>query len=106
MQALLDTLLTAHEQGVDPLALPLDGNDRNLIASVLLESHEELTPELLENAVRSLRKRVILRQLDDLQHQIKEAERRNDGTASARLLQERVRLRRAMTTAQSRTATE
>jgi DNA primase len=95
-QALLDTLLTAHEQGADPMSLPLENNERNLIASVLLESHEELTPELLENAVRSLRKRAILRQLDELQHQIKEAERRNDAATSARLLQERVRLRRAM----------
>jgi DNA primase len=98
-QALLDTLLTAHEQGLDPMQLPLDDNDRRLIASVLLEGHEELTPELLENAIRSLRKRVILRQLDELQHQIKEAERRNDAATSARLLQERIRLRRTMTTA-------
>jgi len=95
-QALLDTLLTAHEQGLDPMSLPLDDNDRRVVACVLLESHEELTPELLENAVRSLRKRVILRQLDELQHQIKEAEHRHDVATSARLLEERVRLRRAM----------
>jgi len=37
-----------------------------------------------------------LRQLDNLQHQLKDAERRNDRTLSARLLQERVRLRRAL----------
>jgi DNA primase len=96
-QALIDTLLTAHEQGLDPMSLPLDDNDRRLVASVLMEGHEELTPELLENAVRSLRKRAILRQLDVLQHELKDAERRNDAAASARLLQERVRLRRAMT---------
>ena len=95
-QALLDTLLTAHEQGLDPMALPLDDSDRRVVACVLLETHEELTPELLENAVRSLRKRVILRQLDELQHQIKEAEHRHDVATSARLLEERVRLRRAM----------
>ena len=96
-QGLIDALLTAHEQGNDPTALPLDDRDRRLIASILLEGNEELTPELLENAVRSLRKRAILRQLDVLQHELKDAERRNDPTASARLLQERVRLRRAMT---------
>ena len=96
-QALIDALLTAHEHGLDPMSLPLDDNDRRLVASVLMEDHEELTPELLENAVRSLRKRAILRQLDDLQHQLKEAERRKDASASARILQERVRLRRAMT---------
>ena len=98
-QALIDALLTAHEQGNDPTSLPLDDNDRRLVASVLMEGSEELTPELLENAVRSLRKRAILRQLDALQHELKDAERRNDGVASARLLQERVRLRRAMTAA-------
>ena len=60
------------------MGLPLDEHDRRLIASVLMDEHEELTPELLENAVRSLRRRAILRQLDDLQHQLKDAERRND----------------------------
>jgi DNA primase len=95
-QMVIDALLTAHEQSLDPMSLPLDDNDRRLVASVLMEDHEELTPELVENAVRSLRKRAILRQLDTLQHQLKDAERRNDAAASARLLQERVRLRRAM----------
>jgi len=98
-QPLIDALLTAHEQGLDPMSLPLDDNDRRLIASVLMEDHEELTPELVENAVRSLRKRAILRRLDELQQQIKEAERRKDLAAQTRLLQERVQLRRAMTTA-------
>ena len=32
-QALIDALLTAQEQGQDPMALPLDDNDRRLIAS-------------------------------------------------------------------------
>src|SRR5271166_2359680 len=95
-QALIDALLTAHEQGLDSLSLSLDENDRRLVASVLMDDREELTPELLENAVRSLRKRVILRQLDDLQYQLKDAERRQDAVASARLLQERVKLRRAI----------
>jgi DNA primase len=95
-QALIDALIAAHEESLDPMSLPLDDGDRRLIASVLMEDHEELTPELIENAIRSLRKRAILRQLDDLQHQLKDAERRNDSALSARLLLERVRLRRAM----------
>ena len=78
------------------MSLPLDERERRLIASILMDAHEELTPELLDNAVRSLRKRAILRQLDDLQHQIKEAERRKDNAGLTRLLQERVRLRRAI----------
>jgi len=94
--ALLDALITAHEQSLDPMSLPLDDNDRHLVASVLMEDHEELTPELVENAVRSLRKSAILRQLDNLQQQLKDAERRNDAALSARLLQERMRLRRSI----------
>ena len=61
-----------------------------------MDDREELTPELLESAIRSLRRRAMLRQLDDLQHQLKDAERRKDAASSARLLQERVKLRRAM----------
>ena len=61
-----------------------------------MDDREELTPELLESAIRSLRRRFILRKLDDLQHQLKDAERRNDAASSARLLQERVKLRQAM----------
>ena len=95
-QGLIDALLTAHEQGLDPMSLPLDDNDRRRIASILMDDREELTPELLESAIRSLRRRNILRQLDDLQHQLKDAERRNDTASSARLLQERVKLRQAV----------
>jgi len=95
-QALIDALLTAEEQGQDPMSLPLDDNDRRVIASIVMDDREELTPELLESAIRSLRRRVILRRLDDLQQQLKDAERRQDAALSARLLQERVKLRRAM----------
>jgi DNA primase len=95
-QALIDVLLAAEEQGLDPMSLPLDENDRRLIASVLMDDREDLTPELLESAIRSLKRRHILRQLDDLQHQLKDAERRHDAVLSARLLQERIKLRRAM----------
>lgn len=95
-QSLIDALLTAEEQGRDPMSLPLDDNDRRVIASIVMDDREELTPELLESAIRSLRRRVILRKLDDLQHQLKDAERRQDAALSARLLQERVKLRRAM----------
>ena len=95
-EALIDTLLLACEQGLDPMSLPLEEADRTLLAAVLMDEHEELTPELLESALRSLRRRVLRRQLDELQHQLKEAERRQDSGSAARLLQERVRLRRAM----------
>jgi DNA primase len=95
-QALVDALLTAHEQGMDPMSLQLDDHDRSRIASILMNEREELTPELLESAIRSLRRRAIVRQLDELQRQLKDAERQNNAALSARLLQQRVKLRQAM----------
>jgi DNA primase len=97
-EGLIDALLSGQEQGLDPMSLPLQEDARSLLATVLMDEHEELTPELLENSIRSLRRRVVLRQLEDLQQQLKEAERRQDSTSAARLLQERLKLRRAMST--------
>ncbi len=95
-EGLIEVMLSAHEQGADPMSLPLEESARSLLASVLMDEREELTPELLESAIRSLRRRALRRQLDDLQHQLKEAERRQDGASAARLLQERIRIRRTL----------
>jgi len=96
-ETLINALLLAQEQGLDPMSLPLVEGDRKLLAAVLMDEREELTPELLESSIRSLRRRVLRRQLEELQQQLKEAERRQDPASAARLLQERVKLRRAMT---------
>ncbi len=94
---LINTLLLAQEQGLDPMSVPLDERNRNLLAGVLMDEREELTPELVESAIRSLRRRALRRQLEELQQQLKEAERQHDPASATRLLQERVKLRRAMT---------
>jgi hypothetical protein len=39
------------------ISLPLEDADRELLASVLMNRQEELTPELLEGVLNSLRKR-------------------------------------------------
>ena len=59
-ERLIDALLTTWEQGGDPMAAPLDDTDRSLLASILMQDGEELTPELLESALRSLRRRALL----------------------------------------------
>lgn len=97
-EGLIDALLTAWEQGTDIMALSLGEADRHLLASVLMQGAEELTPELLESALRSLRRRSLRRRLDDLQQQLKDAERRQDLSLASQLLQERVRLRREIGT--------
>lgn len=95
-ETLIDSLLLAHEQGLDPMSLPLEEADRRVLATVLMDEREELTPELLESAIRSLRRRSLRRQMEELQHQLREAERRQDAGSAARLLEERIRLRKAM----------
>jgi DNA primase len=97
-ESLIDFLLLAQEQGLDPMSLPLEQGARSVLAAVLMDEAEELTPELLESSIRSLRRRVFRRQLEDLQQQLKEAERQQDSALAARLLQERLSLRRAMST--------
>ncbi len=92
-ETLMDTLLLACEQGLDPMSLPLEEADRSLLASVLMDEHEELTPELLESALRSLRKRTHERELGHLQQKVKELESREDVMSRARLAQEKLKLR-------------
>ena len=95
-ERLIDALLLACEQGLDPMSLPLEETDRKLLASVLMDEHEELTPELLESALRSLRKRHHARELGQLQQKVKELESREDVMSRARLAQEKLRLKRAI----------
>ena len=92
-ETLMDTLLLACEQGLDPMSLPLEEADRSLLASVLMDEHEELTPELLESALRSLRKRTHERELGHLQQKVKELESREDVMSRAQLAQEKLKLR-------------
>jgi DNA primase len=93
---LMDALLMAHEQGVDAMSLPLEDADRSLLATILMDEHEELTAELLESAIRSLRRRRGQRELEQLQRRVKELEAKEDVMSRAQLAQEKLRLRQAM----------
>src|SRR5271166_1392940 len=95
-ESLIDALLLAQEQGLDPMSLPLEEANRNLLATVLMDEHEELTPELLESSIRSLRKRHRQRDLEQLQRKVKELESKQDLMSRAQLAQERLRLKQAM----------
>jgi DNA primase len=97
-EALINVLLLAHEQGLDAMAMPLEEADRGLLAAILMEEHEELTPELLESAIRSLRRRRGQRELEQLQRRVKELEAKEDVMSRAQLAQEKLRLRQAMRT--------
>jgi DNA primase len=55
-QSLIEALLEAGTETVDPMALPKTEEDRSLLASILMHEEEELTPEAVEGAVQGLRR--------------------------------------------------
>jgi DNA primase len=77
-EGLLDTLLQADlaETGADPLFLGLPEADQRLLAATLMQEDEELTPELLEEALRALRYKQLERRLVAIQREAVEAEKR------------------------------
>jgi hypothetical protein len=94
-EELINALLAGVEEGADPMSLPLSDEHRTLLASTLMKSNEELTPELLESALRSLKRRHQQRELEQLQRRVKELEAKEDLASRAQLAQERLRLKQA-----------
>jgi len=93
-ESLITALLTAGPDGGDPLDLAKTDEDRRLLASILIRDEEELTPETVEGAVRALRRISLRRQLEEVQRTLsRPGLQREDQNA---LLQERVRLKRAL----------
>ncbi|HVN17521.1 MAG TPA: DNA primase [Dongiaceae bacterium] len=70
-EALAESLLNASSDVTDVLEIPASESDRRLLASILLKEEEELTAEILEAAVRALRRVHLRRQLDEVQRQLK-----------------------------------
>ena len=70
-EALAESLLNAGSEVTDVLEIPASEPDRRLLASILLKEEEELTAEVLEAAVRALRRVHLRRQLDEIQRQLK-----------------------------------
>ena len=93
-ESLLSTLLAA---GADenPMDLELSGGDRNLLAQSLMKDDEELTPERLEGAIRAVRRIQLRRRLEQVQREL-QSSRARDAAALQGLLQEKVRLKKAL----------
>jgi len=70
-EALAECLLKAGPEAREILEIPTSESDRRLLASILLKEEEELTAEILEAAVRALRRVHLKRQLDEVQRQLK-----------------------------------
>ena len=96
-ESLVETLLNAGDAtaDVDVMDVPQIESDRRLLALILFKEDEELTPELLERAVRALRKihfkRDMTRVLRELQ-----SEKGQDSVQRNQLLRELERIKRAL----------
>ena len=93
-QSLMEALLEAGTETADVMALPKTEEDRRLLASILMNEEEDLTPETVEGAVRALRRIYLRRRLEEVQGALQRpglplGERQA-------LLQEKVRLKRAL----------
>jgi DNA primase len=93
-QSLIEALLEAGTEAADAMTLPKTEEDRRLLASILMDEEEDLTPETVEGAVRALR-RIYLRRR---QEEVQQAFQRPGISMEEKqaLLQEKVRLKRAL----------
>jgi DNA primase len=94
-ESLVEVLLGAGPESISVTDLPLPDADRGLLASVLMKDDEELTPERLEGAVRGLRRIQLRRKLERVQRELQATRGQEAGRLQA-LLQEKVRLKRAL----------
>jgi DNA primase len=93
-ESLLNELLKA--EGQDPMSLPLPEEQHRVLATVLMDEQEAITPELLHSAIEALRRRHLEQRQRELKSMIGDAERRNDQPELLRLLQEKLELDRQL----------
>ena len=69
-ESLIEALLNAAPETADVMELPLPDADRNLLATILMKEDEPLTAELLEGAVRGLRRKSLRRRLEQTERKL------------------------------------
>jgi len=70
-ESLAESLLNASSEATDVLEIPATESDRRLLASILLKEEEELTAEIVEAAVRALRRIHLRRRQEKIQRELK-----------------------------------
>src|SRR4051812_15258515 len=70
-ELLVESLLNAGPDVPDVLQVPATETDRRLLATILMNEDEELTPEILEAAVRALRRIHLKREQERVQQELK-----------------------------------
>ena len=73
----------------------MSDGERNLLASILMKEAEELTADRLEGAVKALRRIHLRRRLEKVQQELAAKRSQEPGRMQA-LLEEKMRLKRAL----------
>ena len=95
-ESLAESLLNAAADSSDVLEIPASESDRRLLATVLMNEDEELTPEIVEAAVRALRRIHLKREQERVQQELKRPGVSADRDLLKSLLTELERITRAL----------
>jgi DNA primase len=95
-ESLAESLLNVGREFADVLEAPPTEGDRRMLALILLKEDEELTAEVLEAAVRALRRIHLRRRQEEVQQELKKPGLANDRDRLKELLTELERVSRAL----------
>jgi DNA primase len=95
-ESLAESLLNIGREFADVLEVPGTESDRRLLALILLKEDEELTAEVLEAAVRALRRIHLRRHQEEVQQELKKPGLAADKERLRELLTELERISRAL----------
>ena len=95
-ESLAESLLNVGRDFADVLEVPATESDRRMLALILLKEDEDLTAEVLEAAVRALRRIHLRRRQEDVQQELKKPGLAADRERLRELLTELERISRAL----------
>ena len=95
-ESLAESLLNVGREFADVLEAPPTESDRRMLALILLKEDEELTAEVLEAAVRALRRIHLRRRQEEVQQELKKPGLASDRDRLKQLLTELERVSRAL----------
>jgi len=95
-ESLAESLLNVGREFADVLEVPATESDRRMLALILLKEDEELTAEVLEAAVRALRRIHLRRRQEEVQQDLKKPGLAADNERLRELLTELERISRAL----------
>jgi DNA primase len=95
-ESLAESLLNASAEVADVMEVPATETDRRMLATILFKEEEDLTAEVLEAAVRALRRIHLKRRQEEIQRDLKQPGLSNDRDRLKELLSELERISRAL----------